>query len=153
MNSSHTHLCPRPLENHSVCPAPRVYEWAWAGQCAPGQTGGRRYETFSVGCFQWLPRSDGGLKKGKVVERFQGRTDAPDEVYARAAAWCAERNAAFVRLPPCPICGRDPILKEQRNGGHYIQCPPKGWVHAHVAALTAPALHQLWREFAERTKL
>lgn len=149
MNSSHTRLCPRPLENHSACPAPRVYEWAWAGQCAPGKAGSRRYETFSVGCFQWLPRSDGGLKKGKVVERFQGRTDAPDEVYARAAAWCAERNAAFVRLPPCPICGRDPILKEQRNGGHYIQCPPKGRAHRVVAALTVPALHQLWREFAE----
>ena len=132
-----------------VCPAPRVYEWAWAGQCAPGSTR-HHYETFSVGCFQWLPRVDGGLKRGKVVERFSGRTDAPDEVFAKAAVWCAERNAQIVRLPPCPLCGQDVIQKTAAHGGHYIKCPPRGKPHASVAALTVNALHQFWREFVTK---
>ena len=44
--------------------------------------------TFSVGIFQWIPRSSGkGLKRGKVIKRITGLTSNPEAVYAAAEAF------------------------------------------------------------------
>ena len=64
--------------------------------CDPDTALGRKFsfQTFSVGCFQWLPR-DGvrpGLKKGKVQKRFAGQTSNAQQVYAQAQAWCDQKN-------------------------------------------------------------
>ena len=44
--------------------------------------------TFSVGIFQWIPKSRGRLKKGKVIARIVGSSDAPSDVYAEAERCC-----------------------------------------------------------------
>lgn len=72
----------------------RPYEWDWAGACDPSKNGYQPFATFSVGCFQWLPKTGvrKGLKRGKVVKRFRGPVSDPESVYQQAAAWCAKRN-------------------------------------------------------------
>lgn len=55
--------------------------------------------TFSVGCFQWLPKAKGGLKCGKVLVRVSGSTENPGLVYSKAAAICAELNAGTYSGP------------------------------------------------------
>lgn len=74
---------------------PKPYEWDWHGQFEPHRKRNRYWnmETFSVGCFQWIPEKLIGLKRGPVAKRFRGRTSDPQAVYAKAQAWCDERNA------------------------------------------------------------
>ena len=80
---------------------PKLYEWDWYGDCDPAVRPGVRVETFSVGCFQWIPRTGvrPGLKKGKVMKRFSGSTDNPKAVYRRAQAWCDMKNSEI-----CTVC-------------------------------------------------
>lgn len=67
--------------------------WDFDGACAPGRAHGR-HRTFSLGCFQWIPKASGkGTKRGKVVKRFVGLTDDPESAFEQARAWCTERNA------------------------------------------------------------
>ncbi len=83
-------------------------EWDFDGSCAPkedGSNSGRHtYETFTLGCFQWVRRGkDGqgkGLKKGKVMWRVSGRTDAPAEAYRIAREYCAKQNARAAKVKP-----------------------------------------------------
>lgn len=74
----------------------KPYEWDWSGSCDPskGRNRSLAFQTFSVGCFQWLPRTGvrPGLKKGKVQKRFVGPTSDPQQVYAQAQAWCDAKN-------------------------------------------------------------
>ena len=73
-------------------PKPKPYEWDFDGACAPGNAHGR-YETFTLGIFQWIPKASGkGLKRGKVIRRVEGRTDSPDEVFARAQTIVDQMN-------------------------------------------------------------
>lgn len=72
----------------------KPYYWDWSGSCVPGS--GRCFATFSVGCFQWLPKKSGGLKKGRVAIRFGGPRHKPQEVYDKAQAWCDAQNAGKV---------------------------------------------------------
>ena len=71
-------------------------EWDFAGQCAPAENGqgAVRFETFTLGCFQWTPMSRGGkMKPGKVQHRVKGTRDDVAGAYARARAFCAKKNA------------------------------------------------------------
>ena len=68
-----------------------LYRYDYSGSCAPGEgehiTGGQH--TFSVGIFQWIPKSSGvGLKKSAVVTRIKGYTSNPEDVYKRAEEAC-----------------------------------------------------------------
>ncbi len=70
---------------------PQAYDWDFDGACAPTDRGSRSgwpgQETFSVGIFQWLPKSRGkSLKRGKVIERIRGRVQEAEQVYSRAQA-------------------------------------------------------------------
>ena len=50
---------------------PKAYKHGYAGSCAPGQSQAFMNTTFSVGIFQWLPKSSGeGLKKSAVKFRI-----------------------------------------------------------------------------------
>lgn len=73
---------------------PKPYEWDWSGSCDPSRGFGLRVETFSVGCFQWIPRTGvrPGLKKGKVQKRFAGPTSDAKRIYKQAQAWCDQKN-------------------------------------------------------------
>ena len=74
--------------------APRAWQWAWDGACRPGRTVFPNH-TFSVGIFQWLPKSGGkGVKRGKVVQRIRGPGSRAEEIYAKAQARCDVLNAA-----------------------------------------------------------
>ena len=69
-------------------------EWDFSGQCAPGNIGASpRYESFSLGCFQWVETSSGkGLKKGKVQYRIKGDPSNPEEAYEKARKFCEKKN-------------------------------------------------------------
>ena len=57
---------------------------AWVGQV-----------TFSIGIFQWVPRSSRkGLKRGKVQFRVKGLVSDPQAAILKADRICAERNFA-----------------------------------------------------------
>ena len=79
-----------------------VGKHGYEGACAPG--GGVscswNQETFSVGIFEWVPRSCGkGVKRGKVKVRVSGPVDMPERVYARADAVVAELDAGTYTGP------------------------------------------------------
>ncbi len=63
-------------------------DYAFDGSCNPDRHAVRmlegRYETFSVGVFQWKAKSRGGIKRGPVLCRFKGRTDNSSIVYGNA---------------------------------------------------------------------
>ena len=64
---------------------PAVGEHSYSGSCAPGQSKFSRFQTFSVGVFEWLPKASGkGLKKSKVKVRISGSSSQPDIVYREA---------------------------------------------------------------------
>jgi hypothetical protein len=73
----------------------KPYEWDFDGACDPNKhPEWSSASTFSVGCFQWIPRSSKkGLKRGRVEHRVRGFVSNPEEVYARARAYCAKMNA------------------------------------------------------------
>jgi hypothetical protein len=75
---------------------PRPYEWDYDGACQPhARWSSPSFKTFSVGCFQWVPRtgSHPGLKRGKVQKRFSGSVADATAVLARAKAWCDTQGA------------------------------------------------------------
>lgn len=65
---------------------PKPYQWDFDGSCAPRENvHSTSWKTFSLGIFQWIPKSSGkGLKRGKVVRRVKGYCDVADEAYAKA---------------------------------------------------------------------
>lgn len=79
-----------------------AWEWDFAGACAPMNTGAgwlrTHYETFTLGIFQWVPKSGarglrGELKRGPVRQRVKGLTSQPEEAYAKAREIVAGLNA------------------------------------------------------------
>lgn len=76
---------------------PKAYDWDYDGSCAPTPSLSRCTQlTFSVGVFQWLPKSSRkGLKRGKVVRRISGYTSDPEPVYTEARAECARRTQLY----------------------------------------------------------
>lgn len=66
---------------------PRQGLWDYDGSCVPGTSSWN--QTFSVGVFQWWPKSSGrGFKRLPVVKRFSGPSHDPQSVYAKADAYC-----------------------------------------------------------------
>jgi len=72
---------------------PQMWEWDYSGECDPLKRGGGRHtasiRTFSLGIFQWVPKSGGRglrgeLKRGKVVKRIRGYVVCPEEAHAEA---------------------------------------------------------------------
>lgn len=60
------------------------YQYDFDGSCMPGKRTWNG-ETFSVGVFQWIPKSNGkGLKRSKVIKRFRGMVSNPQPVYDAA---------------------------------------------------------------------
>lgn len=73
--------------------------WDFDGACAPPEDGARHhFETFTLGCFQWIRRASGkGLKRGKVTYRIKGRAADPKPAYVSARKWCDNKNAKAVQ--------------------------------------------------------
>jgi hypothetical protein len=64
------------------------------GACAPGSMTFCQWDTFSVGIFEWVPKSSGrGSKRGKVKVRVKGSTSDPDSVAAKAREIVAALDA------------------------------------------------------------
>lgn len=67
---------------------PQVGDWDYDGACCPNGVCDFGQQTFSIGIFQWLPKSSGkGIKRGKVIKRISGLSSHPEDVYAKAEAW------------------------------------------------------------------
>lgn len=72
--------------------------WDYDGACKPNPVTeqpvlGGSWQTFSVGVFQWVAKSRGtGVKRGKVVKRISGPVSDPASVYAKAEAFCVEKE-------------------------------------------------------------
>lgn len=84
----------------------KPYQWDFSGACAPTNAGagwGTHWETFTLGIFQWIPKSGGRglrgeLKRGKVTKRVKGITSKPAEAYEKAAAIVKGLNETEPRL-------------------------------------------------------
>jgi hypothetical protein len=66
---------------------------AFYGACAPLEGFRDTTETFSVGCFEWIPASNGKTKRGPVKVRVKGFCDEPEVVYSYAAYVCEKLDA------------------------------------------------------------
>lgn len=70
-------------------------EWDWWSQLHP-RNGVPEYRTFTVACFQWVPRGRTGqrsdLKMGKVQKRFTCQSHDPETGLQKARDFCAEMN-------------------------------------------------------------
>ena len=71
-----------------------AFKHGFDGSCKPG--GGQWFnnQTFSVGIFQWLPKSVGkGLKRSAVKYRVKGHCDVAEKVYSRASEICIQLDS------------------------------------------------------------
>lgn len=73
--------------------------WDFYGACAPAENADGTYgyvggETFTLGCFQWVPMARGKkVKKGKVQYRVKGISTDPAAAFKAARDFCAKKNA------------------------------------------------------------
>lgn len=77
-------------------PVPLAHKHGFDGSCAPGGAAhfGSQQIGFSVGVFQWLPKSDGkGLKRSAVKIRVKGWVSDAERVYAKARELCQRLDA------------------------------------------------------------
>ena len=64
------------------------------GACAPGKSSGSWWKTFSVGCYEIVPRkSVTGTKRGPVKVRVIGPVSRPHDVYRKAEEICVALDA------------------------------------------------------------
>jgi len=71
----------------------KAYNWDYDGVYKPGGSHAFGNVHFSVGIFQWLPKTKGiGLKRGKTIQRVKGLSSNPEEVYEKAEEICKELN-------------------------------------------------------------
>jgi len=71
----------------------KEFMYDFDGSCAPGGVWGGLHGTFSVGIFQWLPKSSNkGLKRSPVKYRVSGSTHKAETIYSRARVLCNEFN-------------------------------------------------------------
>jgi hypothetical protein len=68
--------------------------WDFFGAWDPtGRANQHLTETFSIGCFQWVPTANGkDLKRGKVMWRVKGRVEDARAVREKADEYCARMN-------------------------------------------------------------
>lgn len=76
---------------------PKAYKHDFSGSCAPRKSRSFGNAIFSVGIFQWLPKSSKkGLKKSAVKFRIKGSSSNPEKVYSQARIICDKMNNGFV---------------------------------------------------------
>lgn len=68
--------------------------WDWYGAYDPAHRKQWGMQTFSIGVFQWLPKKEGGVKRGKSVARFTGPIGQAQDIYAQARAFIAQQEGA-----------------------------------------------------------
>jgi len=69
---------------------PKAGDWDFDGSCRPG-SGLMSCNTFSVGIFQWVAKSNkNGIKRSAVVKRIRGFTSNPQKVYSEAKNYINE---------------------------------------------------------------
>ena len=70
----------------------------YSGECSPLSYNFATFnKTFSVGCFQWLPKAQGkGLKKSPVKFRVKGLVSEASKVYAEAEMICRWLDEGWV---------------------------------------------------------
>ena len=74
-----------------------AYRHDYDGNCAPGMVEYFNGATFSVGCFQWIPKENGkGLKKSAVIFRVKGYSSNPNLVYDTAKNICKKLDEGWV---------------------------------------------------------
>jgi hypothetical protein len=79
---------------------PKPYEWEWDGSCAPDRTQIFTHKTFSVGVFQWIPKSGKKrLKRSPVKCRIKGLSHDTEQVYEQVWAKCAKLNEQRLGYP------------------------------------------------------
>lgn len=78
--------------------APEAFKHGFDGSCAPGaSTGFASQIGFSVGVFQWVPKSGGkGLKRTAVKVRVKGWVRDAEKVYSKAREVCQLLDAGGV---------------------------------------------------------
>jgi len=85
------------MTNATQSPAPEAYKHSFDGSCAPGVGGAPIWSSqvgFSVGVFQWIPKTGGaGLKKSAVKVRVKGWVRDAEKVYAKAREICQKLDA------------------------------------------------------------
>ena len=71
---------------------PMLRRHGWEGACAPkGPLNTLGMQSFSVGVFQWLPKTSGmGLKRSPAKVRVVGPMNEPEKVYEKAY-WVAQQ--------------------------------------------------------------
>lgn len=76
-------------------PAPEAHKHGFDGSCAPGVSVGFTGQIgFSLGVFQWVPKSGGkGLKKSAVKVRIKGWVRDAEKVYSKAREVCQKLDA------------------------------------------------------------
>lgn len=78
---------------------PQPYDLDFSGSCLPDSRLGAIRNTFSVGIFQWVPKSyERGLKKTAVIKRIRGSSSEPEKVYEAARLWI-KQNCNKYRAP------------------------------------------------------
>jgi hypothetical protein len=82
---------------HNFIPA-KAGSHAWHGNYDPFWRRCRT-KTFSVGCFQWLPKAEGGVKRRPILVRVFGSTSKPELVYAKAKQIRKELDAGTYAGP------------------------------------------------------
>jgi len=79
-------------------PVPQAHKHGFDGSCAP--TAPRAWSSqigFSVGVFQWIPKSGGkGLKRSAVLVRVKGFVRDAQKVYEKAREICAKLDAGEI---------------------------------------------------------
>ena len=63
---------------------PQAGKHGFDGACAPDSALGCKWDTFSVGVFEYVEKRSVGLKRGKVKVRVKGPTSDPERVFAKA---------------------------------------------------------------------
>lgn len=77
-----------------------VGTWDWYGAYDPAHRKQWGMKSFSIGVFQWLPKKEGGVKRGKSVTRFMGPVAQASGVYAQARAFISLQEQ---RPHPTPV--------------------------------------------------
>ena len=113
---------------------PAAYQWSFERSDFEADP---RFSTFSVGIFQWLPKSNGrGLKKSKTI-RILGYTAEPAKVYEKAAELCRRLNESHANAEAPP-----PWLQKQ-----YSVPKPAGMeLPKHSSRLTGQQVRGLRRQ-------
>jgi len=71
---------------------------SYDGSCRPENQNGATYQTFSVGCFEWL-QGKHGVKKSKAKVRVRGSIFSSEKVHAKAQEICKQLDAGTYQGP------------------------------------------------------